>query len=484
MPVKRKTVSKLAATTPKISKLEAEEQASEEEDEAEAQIVAVPEEKELTEKELVAQRTKELQSTKMDDLKELLTSAGLETGKKDAMIKAILKHEAKARATAREQKSKIRAVVIKKKQELESSSLPALGKACEALGLKGLKSKEERVQRLLIHWQENDGVDRALEEIASDERMQQLNAMDTTNLQKLCNKMGVDPFVKEIMVDRLSKRELEMGSYSRPVVPQEESQAAAPQGGDMVEALLAQEANRKKERELKSQQEDQAAQKRKEFKALSIEDLKKRLSKKGLEATGKKDDMVEALFIAAMQEEAAGARQSALKAKSLPELKELLSRYGLEQGSKEQMVKTMLAYEAKCRENTKAFEAKVAEAADQKKEELDRKNNAALKDLCVAKGLAVGGGKEERIARIVEETVKAGELDAVVSMNLRNKRKEELMSMDKPSVLKICEKTSVDPFVKNIMVERIMSAESEGGAAIAMSNSEAPAAKKPRTSKK
>merc|ERR1711937_632021 len=124
-----------------------------------------------------------------------------------------------------------------------------------------------------------------------------------------------------------------------------------------------------KERELKSQQEDQAAQKRKELKALSIEDLKKRLSKKGLEATGKRDDMVEALFIAAMQEEAAGARQSALKAKSLPELKELLSRYGLEQGSKEQMVKTMLAYEAKCRENTKAFEAKVAEAADQKKEE-------------------------------------------------------------------------------------------------------------------
>merc|ERR1712021_176414 len=117
----------------------------------------------------------------------------------------------------------------------------------------------------------------------------------------------------------------------------------------------------------------------------------------GLESNGKKEELVEALFLVAVQEDEAKARESELKSKSLQELKELLSRHGLETGSKDQMLKTLLAHEAKCRENLKAFEAKAGEAVNQKKQELDTKKNDALKALCVAKGLAVGGGKEERI---------------------------------------------------------------------------------------
>merc|ERR1712146_591475 len=162
---------------------------------------------------------------------------------------------------------------------------------------------------------------------------------------------------------------------------------------------------------------------------------------------------------------------------------ELVSRLGLESGSKEQMIKALLAHEAKCRENLKAFEGKIGEAVGQKKEELEAKTNAALKDMCAAKGLPVGGGKEDRIERLLEEVQKEGGLDQVVSLNIRNKRKHELMSMDKTDVLKVCEKTGVEPVVKDIMVERIIMHESEGGAAIALSNAE-PAAKKSRTSKK
>merc|ERR1712093_601908 len=102
------------------------------------------------------------------------------------------------------------------------------------------------------------------------------------------------------------------------------------------------------------------------------------------------------------------------------------------------MIRTLLAHETKLRENLKAFEAKIGEAVEQKKEELETKNNTALKEMCVAKGLAVGGGKDDRIERILEEVQKEGELDKVVSMNIRNKRKEELMSMDKSSVLQLC----------------------------------------------
>lgn len=217
---------------------------------------------------------------------------------------------------------------------------------------------------------------------------------------------------------------------------------------------------------------------------MSIEDLKKRLKKKGLDSDGKKEDLIEALFHVAMQEDAATARQSELKSKSLQELKELLSRYGLQTGSKEQMIKTLLAHEETCREKLKVFEGKIGEAVEQKKVELDTKSNAALKDMCASSGLAVGGGKDDRIERLLEEAQKDGGLDQVVSVNMRNKRKQELMSMDKSTVVALCEKTGVDPALKDVMVERVISQEGEGGPAVALPNAEMPASKKVRLSKK
>merc|ERR1712070_932984 len=189
--------------------------------------------------------------------------------------------------------------------------------------------------------------------------------------------------------------------------------------------------------------------------------------------------MIEVLFIAMVQEDAANARKADLKTKSQQELKEILSRNGLETGSKEQMISTLLAHEAKCREDLKAFDMKVDEEAEKRLEELENRTNAALKEMCVAKGLPVGGDKEERIERIVEEQKKHGDLDKVVSQSIRNKRKEELMAMEKLAVVKLCEKTGVNPVVKDIMVERLMMHESESDSAIAMGDGE-PAAKKAR----
>merc|ERR1712087_788347 len=189
--------------------------------------------------------------------------------------------------------------------------------------------------------------------------------------------------------------------------------------------------------------------------------------------------MVEALFVVAMQEEAVNTRKTELKSKSQQELKETVARSGLETGTKEQMVKALLAHEAKCREDLKAFDAKVNEVAEKRKEELEGKTNAALKEMCAAKGLALGGDKDDKIERIVEEAQKDGDLDKLVSKELRNKRKEELMSMEKPAVVKLCEQFGVEPVVKEIMVERIMVEENEGGDAIAMNDAE-PRAKRAR----
>merc|ERR1719327_1482452 len=454
------------------------------EDVAEGQIVAVEETKEASEKDIVIERTKELKVMSASDLKELVSSQGLETGTKEVMIRSLLKHEAKLRVAAREQKAKIRGVVVAKKIELEALSNAELGKLCNDKGLKSLKTRPERVQRLLVDWQENEGVDRALAKIAADDRIKELDAMDNLKLRKVCNKLGVDPFVQEIMVERISKHENAQGLYARPTIrqPNEETTEEKKQV-DMVDELLANEAKRKKERELQQKQEQAMAQKRKDLKALSVDDLKKRLAKKGLNASGKRDDMIDALFIVAVQEDAAAARKVELQGKSTDQLKQLLTLNRLETGSKDQMVKAMLAYEAKIREENRVFEEKAKVISAKKQQELETKSNAKIKEMCADKGLPTKGEKHELVEHLIGEEAKAGAFDKIVSMNIRSKRREELMAMDKAAVVKLCEKIGVDPSLKGIMVERIMNAESEADEVIAAGDDEQPASKKARTKK-
>merc|ERR1712072_819608 len=107
------------------------------------------------------------------------------------------------------------------------------------------------------------------------------------------------------MVDRIIKQETEKGSFE-PLVPTAEDESPETSSKkDTVGALIANEAARTKEKELKKQQEDAAARKMKDLKAKSVEDLKKLLSKKGLESTGKKESMIEALLTRSLEEDAA-----------------------------------------------------------------------------------------------------------------------------------------------------------------------------------
>merc|ERR1712232_523275 len=109
--------------------------------------------------------------------------------------------------------------------------------------------------------------DKALARKAEEERKAELMEMDNVTLRKLCDKAGVDPFVKEVLVDRISKRENDMGHYSKACA--EDGDAPQNKSTDMVEALLANESTRKKDKELKSKQEEEVAKKRHELKAMS-----------------------------------------------------------------------------------------------------------------------------------------------------------------------------------------------------------------------
>jgi len=466
MVMKRKTVSRIAkvAASSKVDPMEVSEENVEDQEEEDMQIVAVekPTPSQL-EKEIVEQRTQEMKSMSVADMKDLVSNLGLSTGKKEDMIKSLLKHEAKLRAEAREREAKIRGVVLKKKEHLESTSMAELSKLCENLGVKGLRGKQDRICALLRQWQEADGVDKALAQMAEDARKEELASMETDALRKLCDKKGVDPFVKEVMVERISKYEREAGHYEKPVL-EEKRETVTDQKVDMVEALLANESRRKQEKEVRNKKEEAAANRMKELKAMGVDELKSTLTKKGVEPVGKKEELVEALFTLCAKEDVIKARKAELKSMGPQELKTLLLSKGLESNKgKDAMVEMMLKYEAKCREDLEAFNAKGKEVLVQKREDLATKTNTELKEMCASKNLALGGGKEERVERLLDEALNAGEVDKAVVVIVRNTRKEALMALDKSSLLKLCEATGTDPFVKDVMVERILMQESEEG---------------------
>merc|ERR1711884_46853 len=113
------------------------------------------------------------------------------------------------------------------------------------------------------------------------------------------------------------------------------------------------------------------AKKVKEFRAKSQEELKKLMSRKGLEAAPGKEKMIEALVIAEVQEDALHARKAEVKAMEKDELAEILKRKGLKTDkNKDTMAKTLLEHEANLREQLAAFDSKMCEISATKQEEL------------------------------------------------------------------------------------------------------------------
>jgi len=170
----------------------------------------------------------------------------------------------------------------------------------------------------------------------------------------------------------------------------------------MVDALLANESKRKQDKEAKKQEEDAAANKRKELRSKTSDELKKLLSTKGREAVGKKEEMVEVLFAIAAEEEAAAKQKKELLSMPPDELKKLLSSRNLvAHGKKNDMVETFLAHEAKMLEESRAYEAKVEDVLAKKREELETKTATELKELCANKGLKLGMAKADRIETLL-----------------------------------------------------------------------------------
>merc|ERR1719330_1859205 len=123
------------------------------------------------------------------------------------MVDQLANHEAAERAAERAKQATIRQVVVDKKGELEALPIPELKDRCAEEGIKGNLTKQARVEALVKLWLEDDGVEKALASLARAERVKELSAMDLKALESLCKKASIDPFVKEVVVDRIVKRE-------------------------------------------------------------------------------------------------------------------------------------------------------------------------------------------------------------------------------------------------------------------------------------
>merc|ERR1719221_2345096 len=137
------------------------------------------------------------------------------------MIEAVVAFEAQERTAARVQQAKLRAVVEDKKNELEAMPIAELKQLSVTVGIKGNVTKQARVEQIMKSWLDDDGVNKALAKIAADERREELTAMDKSALRCLCENATVDPYVKQIMVERLVWHEDALGKLARPSIAEE-----------------------------------------------------------------------------------------------------------------------------------------------------------------------------------------------------------------------------------------------------------------------
>merc|ERR1711972_631962 len=326
---------------------------------------------------------------------------------------------------------------------------------CSNKGLTGILSKQARVEGLLKQWQEDGGIDKALVKMAQDAREAELKAMDVETLQKLCVEVGINPFVKEVMIDRIVRCELDAGQFAPPTMPQEEEQEdAQKQKGSLVDVLLAKEAKRKADEELKLKQEA-AANKLKEFKAMTVDDLKKAIAGAGQnEPAGNKNDLIKVLFNLHLQEVRDAEKKSKLQSMDLDHLQKLVSSQGLQvENKKNKMIEALLANEVRLREAVAAHETKKLEVLTKKKEEFEQLTGNQLIELCAGKGVASSGNKESRIERLLEEAKTSGEADRLVALISRDARIVELNSADTNALNKLCKDLGADPLIKDVMVE-------------------------------
>merc|ERR1712039_886064 len=113
---------------------------------------------------------------------------------------------------------------------------------------------------------------------------------------------------------------------------------------------------------------------------------------------------------AEVEQSIVAARQKDLNAMYVADLRELVLSKNLEKGDKATMIERLLALEAKARQEARVQEDKVNSVVAEMRKDLNAQGNDALKELCRAKELALGGSKVDKIDRLLEAAKKRGDV--------------------------------------------------------------------------
>merc|ERR1712046_194249 len=116
------------------------------------------------------------------------------------MIAAILEYEAKVRQELQAFDAKAGEVVAKKKEELEILSASQLKDLCAEKSLAVGGDKSEKIARLLEHCRTDGEIDASVSATLFKQRKSELLSMEKSVLLALCDKVGLDPYVKEVLI--------------------------------------------------------------------------------------------------------------------------------------------------------------------------------------------------------------------------------------------------------------------------------------------
>lgn len=121
---------------------------------------------------------------------------------------------------------------------------------------------------------------------------------------------------------------------------------------------------------------------------------------------------------------------------------------------------------ASLRQEKLAQETRVREVMSRRRAELNALSPGDLKELHASMGLKGGGSKSEKVERMLAHAQENGEFERILADQARELRKEQLISMDKSILAKLCESARIDPVMKEVMVERILAHEAYAGVTV------------------
>merc|ERR1712187_779840 len=129
------------------------------------------------------------------------------SSKKEQMVEAFFAHEAKIRKELEAYDTTCGEVEAKKREVLEEKSAGELKQLCADKNLKLGASKEDRIEYLLEAARRNGEFDEAVAFMIRETRRGELLLWEKPSLLKLCEQIGADPLVQEIMVERILAHE-------------------------------------------------------------------------------------------------------------------------------------------------------------------------------------------------------------------------------------------------------------------------------------